>query len=231
MRNGWKTLQAAAALSIGVLAVGCAFELPGSGAPSRMYILSPKSTFPENLPKVDWQLLIEVPQSPAGINTQRIALRDSPIELRYFDRANWTDLAPKMVQTLMVESFENSNRIIAVGREAIGLRADYILKTELREFQAEYAIALPRVGEETGADYPPPIIRVRLNAKLIKLPRRAIVASSNFEHTVVASANSMAGIIGGFDQALGKTMKRLVAWTLKHGAQNVDPRDAKPRRR
>lgn len=211
MRNGWTNFKTAAALALAGLAVGCSFELPGGGAPPRMYILSPKSTFPDNLPKVDWQLLIEVPQSPAGINTQRIALRDSPIELRYFDRANWTDLAPKMVQTLMVESFENSNRIVAVGREAIGLRADYILKTELREFQAEYANALPRFGEETGADSLPPLIRVRINAKLIKLPRRAIVASSNFEYTVVAAANSMVGIIGGFDEALGKTMKRLVA--------------------
>ncbi len=231
MRHRWKLIKAAAAISLAVLAVGCSFKLPGGGEPPRMYILSPKSTYPKDLPKVEWQLLIEVPQSPAGINTQRIALRDSPIELRYFDRANWTDLAPKMVQTLMVESFENSNRIVAVGREAIGLRADYILKTELREFQAEYPSALPRFGEETDADTAPPLIRVRLNAKLIKLPRRAIVASSNFEYTVVASANSMAGIIGGFDEALGKTMKRLVAWTLKHGADNIDSRDAKSRRR
>ena len=229
MSNGWKQLPAAAALSLALLGMGCSFELPGGGAPPRMYILSPKSTFPKNLPTVDWQLLIETPLSPAGINTQRIALRDSPIELRYFDRANWTDLAPRMVQTLMVESFENSQRIVAVGREAIGLRADYILKTELREFQAEYPNALPRIGEETDVDSLPPLIRVRLNAKLIKLPRRSIVASSNFEHTVVASANSMAGIIGAFDEALGKTMKRLVGWALKHGAENIDPRDTRRR--
>ncbi len=231
MRTGWGNFKAATALSLAVLAMGCSFEFPGTGAPVRMYILSPKSTFPQNLQKVDWQLLIETPQSPAGINTQRIALRDSPIELGYFDRANWTDLAPKMVQALIVESFENSNRIVAVGRDSIGLRADYILQSELREFQAEYPKALPRDGEETGFDSPPPLIRVRINAKLIKLPRRSIVASSNFENTVVASANSMEGIIGGFDEALGKSMKRLVAWTLKHGADNIDPRDAKSRRR
>ena len=99
-----------------------------------MYVLTPKSTFSDTLPRVDWQLLVELPQAQAGINTARIALRDSPIELRYFELSNWTDLAPRMIQTLIVESFENSDRIVAVGREAIGLRADYVLKTELREF-------------------------------------------------------------------------------------------------
>ena len=52
----------------------------------------------------------------AGLNTARIAMNDSPIELRYFERANWTDFAPKMVQTLMIESFENSKKIVGVGR-------------------------------------------------------------------------------------------------------------------
>ncbi len=213
------------------LVTSCSFELPGSGAPPRMYILTPKSTFSETLPKVDWQLLVEVPQSPAGVNTARIALRDSPIEMRYFDLANWTDLAPKMIQTLIVESFENSEKIIAVGREAIGLRADYILKTELREFQAEYAQRLPDNTDSGLGNVPPPAIRVRINAKLIKMPRRSIVASKNFEYTVEATANSMEAIIGGFDDALGKSMRRLVEWTLTNGEQNDDPKDKAARRR
>ena len=37
------------------------------------------------------------------------------------------------LQTLIIESFENSGRIVAVGRESVGLRADFTLKTELRE--------------------------------------------------------------------------------------------------
>ena len=209
----------------------CSIELPGSGAPPRMYVLTPKSTFGESMPSVDWQLLIEVPASPAGINTARISLSDSPIEMRYFANANWTDQAPKMVQTLLVESFENSNRIIAVGREAIGLRADYILKTELREFQAEYPSPLPRESAETEGTTIPPVIRVRLNAKLIQLPRRDIVASDTFEYKVAAEANSMVAIIGAFDDALGKTMKRMVEWTLKNGQEHYVPPRQFPARR
>lgn len=222
-----KNIGRLTAAALVLLTAGCAFELPGTGAPPRMYVLTPKSTFNDSLPSVDWQLLIEVPASPAAIDTARIALTDSPIEMRYFAHANWSDQAPKMVQTLLVESFENSKRIVAVGREAIGLRADYILKTELREFQAEYASPLPREAEETAATSIPPVIRVRINAKLIQLPRRSIVASNTFEYTITAEQNSMSAIIGAFDDALGKGMKRLVEWTLKNGAEHyvVDPRN------
>mgnify|MGYP003345153382 CR=1 FL=1 len=41
------------------------------------------------------------------------------------------------MQTLIIESLENSGKIVAVGRESVGLRADYILQSDLREFQAE----------------------------------------------------------------------------------------------
>jgi cholesterol transport system auxiliary component len=193
------------------LVSACLLELPGTGTPPRMYVLTPKSTFSDTLPRVDWQLLVELPQAQAGINTARIALRDSPIELRYFELSNWTDLA--------------------VGREAIGLRADYVLKTELREFQAEFSQRLPQKAEVGIGKIPPPTIRVRINAKLIKMPRRSIVASKNFEYLIDAEENSMEEIIGAFDASLGKSMRRLVEWTLIVGEKNDNPQDKGARRR
>jgi cholesterol transport system auxiliary component len=214
-----------------LLASACLLELPGKGAPPRMYVLTPKSSFSDILPKVEWQLLVEVPQAQAGLNTARIALRDSPIEMRYFELSNWTDLAPRMVQTLIVESFENSDHIVAVGREAIGLRADYVLKTELREFQAEFSQRLPQNTESGIDNVAPPTVRVRINAKLIKMPRRSIVASKNFEYLIDAKKNSMEEIIGAFDVALGKSMRRLVEWTLTIGEKNNVTQDKAARQR
>lgn len=211
------TLLAGAIVLAGL--TGCSFDFPGSTPPPRLYVLTPKSTFPKDVPNVNWQLLIEIPHSPAGINTQRIVLRDSPIELKYFDRSNWTDLAPKMVQALMVESFENSGKILAVGRESVGLRADYVLKTELREFQAEYVSEMSQLGTGVDIDAAPPQIRVRMNVKLVKLPQRSIVASHTFESIKTAHMNSMESIMGAFDEALGKTLKGVVVWSLRNGEE------------
>ena len=124
---------------------------------------------------------------------------------RLFARSSWTDRGPVMVQTLMIESFENSQRIIAVSRESVGLRADFILKTELREFQAEYYSG------------PKPIVRVRINAKMVQMPRRAIIGSQSFEAVAEAEADTMTEIVAAFHEALGKSLKHMVEWTLKIG--------------
>lgn len=192
---------------------GCAVKLPGTGDPPRIFVLSPKSTFSDETPIVDWQLLIDSPIAAAGLNTSRIALRQSQIELEYFANAAWTDAAPKMIQRLVIESFENSGKIISVGRQAVGLRADFILATELREFQAEY---------EGKADNDPPDIRIRLNAKLVKMPQRTIVASKTYDYLVPAEGTDLVSVIRGYDAALGKVLKRVVGWSLVEGEKFHD---------
>lgn len=193
------------------LLTGCALKLPGSGAPPRIFVLSPKSTFDENLPVVDWQLLIDSPIAAAGLNSSRIALRQSQIELQYFANAAWTDAAPKMVQRLLIESFENSRKIVSVGRQAVGLRADFILATELREFQAEYE------GKNEGD---PPDVRTRINAKLVQMPSRTIVASVTYDYLIPAKSPEMISIVKAFDEALGKSLKRIVAWAITEGEKH-----------
>jgi len=194
---------------------GCGLQLPGSGDPPRIFTLTPKSTFASDIPSVDWQLLVELPNAPTGINSSRIAVQRTALELDYFARASWTDNMPRMVQVLLIESFENSGRIISVGRQAATLRADYVLKTDIREFQADYAQnALGADGNPTDQ---PPRIQLRMNFKLVQMPDRRIVASKTFDHVMQASGPELIDIIKGFDDSLGVVLRRVVEWTLKEG--------------
>ncbi len=208
MAKSARKLLAAAALAAALTA--CA--LPGAGEPPQLYTLTPKSTFDTNLPTVEWQLVVERPVASAGINSQRIALQRTPVTLDYFARADWTDTAPLLVQTLLIESFENTGKIRAVTREATQLRADYVLQTELREFQAEY---------DTPGQ--PPLVRVRLNGKLIRMPDRTIVGSKTVERTIRAEQSSIDSVVLAFDEALGKVMKQIVEWTLVAPGTTVRP--------
>lgn len=186
----------------------CQIPVPGQGPPPLLYRLTPKSTFGTDMPEVHWQLVVEKPLADAAIDSTRIALQRSPTRLEYYARATWSDRAPVMVQTLMIESFENSNSIVAVGRDAVSLRADFVLKTELREFQTEY------FGD------PSPRAHVAISARLVKLPRRAIIGSQNFESTVPAAADTLDDIVTAFDEALGKVLRRMVVWTLQTGEKS-----------
>ncbi len=189
------------------LVAGCDSVLPGVvGEAPRLYSLTPKSTFPEGLPPVDWQLLVETPYASASLNTVRIGLMPEPTRFDYYALANWTDRAPLMVQGLVVESFENSNRIVAVGRETLGLKPDFILKIELREFQVE-------AYRQAGQHMP----RVGISVKLVEMPNRLIVAAATFERQTVAPPDVMTAIVEAWDDALGAVLKRLVNWTLEAG--------------
>ena len=153
--------------------------LANAGPPPSLFTLSPKSTFPDDLPRVDWQLGVTDMEAPAGLSTPKVAVSRDPYTLEYFAGAQWIDSAPNMVQRLLIESFENSGRIVGVGRTQVLLRNDLTLRAELREFQAEYL---------DGPDSPPSV-RVRINAKLVQMPQRKIVASETFERLVKAPDN------------------------------------------
>lgn len=186
-----------------LVVAGCSAAdlLPQATDRPDLYILTPKSSFDPALPRVNGQLAVDLPIASAGIDSGRIALMHTPMKLDYYARANWIDRAPAMVQNLIIESFENSDRIVGVGRVSVNLRSDFVLVTELREFQVEYF----RDGLA---------VHVRLNAKLVKFPERAIVGNITSEHVIPAETDSMAVIIPAFDEALGKTLREIVSWTL-----------------
>lgn len=197
---------AALALPAAALA-GCGELIPGQGSPPELYRLTPKSTFAEDLPTVDWQLVLAAPDADASLDTTRIALVREATRIEYYARSGWTDRAPSMIQTLILESFENSRKIVSVGRRAIGLRADFELRTELREFQAEY---------RGGAIE----VHVAINAKLVLSAERSIVGQQNFVAKVSVAVDDLNLIVQGFDDALGAVLKQLVDWTLRTGQQN-----------
>ena len=204
-----------------VVAGGCSIKelLPGGGECADMYVLSPKSTFADDLERVSSQLVLEVPIASEGINSHCIAVRETPLTLDYYAGVRWTERAPFMVQTLLVESYKNSNKIISVARRGTDLRADYVLKTELREFQAEY-------------ESPDTVVaRVRLNAKLVRMPQRVILASMNFEHLIPVEGAGVLAVVNVFDVALGNVMKHTVEWSLGEVAADEKTRKKRRRRR
>jgi cholesterol transport system auxiliary component len=204
MRANRLLVAAVAALTL----ASCSLPDLGSGPPPDLYVLSPKSTFPDDIPAVDWQLVVDEPSTAKGIDTDRIAISPVPLEVKYFGGARWADRAPRMIQQLLIQSFENTQKIVSVGRQSIGLRSDFSLKTELREFQAEKTA-------EGGT-----VVRVRVNLKLVRPAIGMIVASQSFESVKPAKSEGVADIVEAFDEAVGAVLKRAVTWTLKAGTDN-----------
>jgi cholesterol transport system auxiliary component len=205
MRLGLSRLGVlAVCLALGACAAALELARPD---PPRLYALSPKSTFAADLPEVDARISVEVPTATAGLNTARIALFPTTTTLEYYAGARWVDVVPVMVQNLLLESLDNAASLDVLGREVVGVRADYALLTHVREFQAEYS------GEA------PPQIQVRLQARLVRLPRRTSIAATSEGFTVNAEDRSLEAIVAAFDEGLGKTLRRVVEWTVRQLAE------------
>jgi cholesterol transport system auxiliary component len=186
---------------------GCAglSTLKSATEPTDLYVLTPKTTHDADLPAIAAQLVIEEPTAAGGVNTDRIAVKPNPYQIQYFPGARWVDRAPLLVQTMLVESFESTGKVASVGRQAIGLRSDFTLLTELREFQAE----IRPTGDASAS------VIIQLNMKIVQEPEGLIVASQTFAHSVPADSADMLSIVAAFDKALGQSMREAIDWTVR----------------
>src|SRR6266852_274980 len=185
---------------------GCA-SLLGLAPSPHLYRVTPKSNYPATLPHLPTQILIDVPLAPAGLDSPRIALSRSAVSIDYFADSEWTERVPLVVQTALLESFENSRAIAAIDRESIGLRADFILKSEIRHFEALY-------DSPNGS----PEVWVAIIARLVNPAGRDIVAHNSFERCERAAANDIPQIVLAFDEALGGVIADIVVWTARDPA-------------
>ncbi|MFC4350198.1 ABC-type transport auxiliary lipoprotein family protein [Fodinicurvata halophila] len=171
----------------------------------RLYRLSPEVKLPSDLPRVDWHLVVADVESSSALDSLRIQLLQSPLQVEYFARANWTSRLPEMIAKQMLIAFENSGKVLNVGRESMVGSPDYRLRTEVRDFQAEYF------------DGAPPVIHVNLAQRLIDLRGNSVVAVKQFQAREEADRDSMDEIVRTFDRAFGKVLGEIVAWTLRNG--------------
>jgi cholesterol transport system auxiliary component len=184
---------------------GCGGGLIGPPSPApQIYGLHPQFGALADAPAVAWQLVVATPVAPASFDTERIALERAPNVMDYYANSQWPDRLPLAVQTLVVEAFEKSGKIRAVGRETDSIRADYILETEIRDFEAFYPVA------DT-----PPTIRVSIVAKLLAALSHDLVATTQSAQETHAAANDMVNITAAFSQAAGAAVSEIVSWTLR----------------
>lgn len=200
-------MSAALVAALGVVIASCSGLNIGPPPAGQLYVLRPVTTPPADVAPVTWQLAIAVPGAPEGLDTDRIALIRSQTTVDYYANAAWMDHAPQLMQDLMVEAFEKSGKITAVAEETEGLRADYILQSDLRDFEAQYDVqdGIPRV-------------LVKISARLVNIPQRNVIATITVRHEATASVNSVPAAVAAFNTATGAALDEIVRWALTTAA-------------
>jgi len=200
--------KTAATILLALALTGCSAGglLAPSGAPPKIYTLSAPKEVASSAPQASWQLLIAMPAAVNNLNTTRIGIIPAPSRMDYYADVTWADRPPAMLQELLLQSFDRSGRIAAVQRQSGGLKSDFLLTTEIENFEVDNAAAEPAA-------------HIRVSARLVRSRDRAIIATRNFEATI-PSGNSFDGAIAAFDNGLQSMLPQFVDWTLTQGSQH-----------
>ncbi|MBX7146910.1 MAG: ABC-type transport auxiliary lipoprotein family protein [Alphaproteobacteria bacterium] len=184
-------------LLISFIMNGCTI-LPDVERPVQLYTLTPLASFSGGpIQKNNSQIIIERPISSSALETVRLIIKHNTHQLDYLGDVQWVDNTPAMVQNLLIETLSNSNIFKAVGNETSGLKADFLLKTDLQEFnifENNQKISL----------------NIRMNIKLLSMPDRQIIDTMSIENKIDLSDRQINNVIAGFDTIFHKTMQEIV---------------------
>lgn len=189
------------ALGGGASSLAACGVIPEVDAPLNLYSLSPEVAPIADPPPLDWQLVVAEPKAGADLGTNRIALSRAANRIEYFAEGVWADVAPALIQAKLIEAFEMAVPQLAVGRDVAGLKPDFILQSDLRDFQAVYA------GSSAEAV-------VRIAARLVKMPERRIMGSISAVARRPAPGAGLPGIVAAFEAALGDVFAELIGGVL-----------------
>lgn len=187
---------------------GCA-AIGGPKTEVQVYAPASKITADPAWPAADWSLSIGVNAANQMLDSSRIAVRPSANRFQAYKAAAWADTAPDLLQTALVEGFEDSGKITAVGRFGAYSRGEFGLVLEVRAFETIY----------TGGR-PDAVIEVQ--AMLVKLrDKPGVVATKRFRQAVPGAAPDLESMVDSFGQAMSAISTDLVGWTLVEGDRAV----------
>lgn len=184
-------LRALSVVAVGsLLLAGC-----GGGSAPTTYDLSAPRDF-GRIGGGGGVLIVAQPTAVQALDSDRLIVKDSSGALSFLGGAQWADRVPNLVQTRLIQTFENGSRIAAVGRPGERIVPDFQLNTDIRAFNIDAAS-----GQAV----------VEITAKLIGDRTGKVQRAKLFSARVPAGAEG-AGAAQALDQALSQVLIQIARW-------------------
>jgi cholesterol transport system auxiliary component len=197
-RNSLTRRAALVAASAFVIA-GCS-AVGGSKGPPPTYDLTAPTGFPPAGRAARGQLVIPEATTLSALDSDKIVVRPADGAIAALTDAQWSDRLPKLVQTRVIQAFENAARLRAVGRPGDRIAADYQLLLDIRAFEIA-------VGSGPAAE-------VEISAKIVGDSSGRIMATRVFRATVPGPTQGPEAM-AALDQAFGRVVTDMVLWATR----------------
>ncbi len=200
------SLVAAAALACSACGSLLKTDLPSSTS----YVLAPAPPASTGVTKTNADLSIGRPDLAPGLDSERIAVLKGR-QLDYYRAAQWGGRATEVVQTLLVDSFEDQGLFRSVTAEQSRVASEYVLDISVRDFQSEYA-----------NDNDAPTAHVTILGRLIRVVDRQLVDTFAATAQSKASDNRLSAVAEAFEDAAHKVVLELAQKTAATIAADAD---------
>ncbi len=146
------------------------------------------------------QLLVAEPTALKALDSENIVVRLSNSEVQYLANSQWSDRLPRMVQSKLVEAFQDTGRLGGVGRPGQGLAIDYQVVTDIRAFEV---------------DTKNNVANIEISVQLLNDRNGTVRAQDVFRASARVSGTGNANLVKALDSAFAAASREIVAWTLK----------------
>lgn len=141
------------------------------------------------------QILVKVPTALKFIDSERIIVRPSPSVITYLEGAQWGDTVPRMIQSKLVEAFENTGTSGATAKPGDGLVIDYQLVSDIRRFEVLNGVAT-----------------IEISIKLLTDRSGLVRETRIFKSSSRSAGQSADNYVAAFDAAFNDLANNIVRW-------------------
>jgi len=142
-------------------------------------------------------LVVSAPEAVAPLDSDRIIVRAGAEGVTLLKSAQWSDRLPALVQSRLIQTFENGRSIRSVSRPGDRVAADYALVSEIRRFEIDASTRLAQA---------------EISVKLVRDRSGAVVAGRVFEASAPVETIDGASAAAALDEAMGRVLRDIAAW-------------------
>ncbi|MBC8717452.1 ABC-type transport auxiliary lipoprotein family protein [Ochrobactrum sp. Marseille-Q0166] len=177
--------------------VGC-----GTTTPLDTFSLSaPQQKQGTSASRKNLQILVPLPNALKALDSENIVVNTAPGAIEYLKGAQWGDRLPNLVQSRLVQAYENTGVFGGVGRPGDGLAINYQILSDLRVF------SIQAYGSQRAAV-------VEIAVRLMNDKNGEVRSTRVFRASTPVRGTSNNEYVRALDKAFEQVASEIVSWTI-----------------
>ncbi|MCL7998183.1 ABC-type transport auxiliary lipoprotein family protein [Brucella sp. 21LCYQ03] len=174
----------------------------GTTTPLDTFSLSaPQQVKGTSVSRKNLQILVPSPNALKALDSENIVVNTAPGAIEYLKGAQWGDRLPNLVQSRLVQAYENAGVFGGVGRPGDGLAINYQILSDLRVF------SIQAYGSQRAAV-------VEIAVRLMNDKNGEVRSTRVFRAATPVSGTSNGEYVRALDKAFDQVASEIVSWTI-----------------